>query len=437
MAFMQRFKWPRSRKGPGSEQRKALRLAVWEGIPATLVGNMLGGPILTAYLLFMGATSQQIGLVLAIPPLANIVQIAAAFLMQRMENRKYWMALIGTLHRSTWVATGVIPFLMPDRLQVPVFIALFLFSFLNASIGGVVWSSVISDMVPAQVRGRYFGIRNTIHFAFAGVSLLAAGQILEWAPSEGAGFMILYVIAGAATVWNAIELFRYPNPPFEKSAEPGGMGQFFKPLMDRSFTLATAFIALFILLQNIVVPLFSYVMLEVLQISKSQVTLVTAVQMIVMMVSYYYWGNLNARFATITLLLWSLPLIALSCVLWIGLEVLPVLPVLILVHMALGIGQGGYNLLTFNFLIGDTPKADRPMYIGFFAGVTGLAGFIGPMVGGALYERIQGGAFWVQSYGVSLFTGAALLVLALAVGPFVLSRSGKRAGSQSKEVISG
>ncbi|EXX87756.1 MFS transporter [Paenibacillus darwinianus] len=436
---MQHFKRSRSRKGAGSEQRKALRLAVWEGIPATLVGNMLGGPILTAYLLFLGATSQQIGLVLAIPPLANIVQIAAAFLMQRMENRKFWMALLGTLHRSTWVATGAIPFLMPDRLQVPVFIALFLFSFLNASVGGVVWSSMISDMVPAQVRGRYFGIRNTIHFAFAGLSLLVAGQILESAPSERYGFVILYAIAGAAAVWNAIEIFRYPNPPFEKSAEPGGIGQFFKPLKDRAFMMATAFIALFILLLNIAVPLFSFVMLELLHISKFQVTLVTAVQMIVMMVSYYYWGNLNARFETITLLLWSLPLLALSCVLWVGLEALPVLLVLILVHVALGIGQGGYNLLTFNFLIGDTPKADRPMYIGIFAGVTGLAGFIGPMVGGALYEQIKGGAFWLQSYGVSLFTGAALLVLALGVGPFVLTRSKKRkgTGSQSKEVISG
>src|SRR5690606_12075324 len=104
----------------------------------------------------------------------------------------------------------------------------------------------------------------------------------------------------------AIELFKYPNPPFEKSAEKSGIRQLLKPIKDRSFMMATAFIALFILLQNIAVPLFSFVMLDVLHVSYTQLTIVTTVQMIVMMISYYYWGNLNARYKTITLLLWSL-----------------------------------------------------------------------------------------------------------------------------------
>ncbi|MFC3341392.1 MFS transporter [Paenibacillus abyssi] len=418
---------------PSSEQRKSLRIAVVEGIPAMIIANLLGGPILTAYVLYLGANSAEVGLVMAIPPLANLAQIITAFYMQRVNNRKFFLTAFGAIHRTMWVATGLIPFMVPDPLQIPVFIAMFMISFLSASICGVFWSSLVADFVPAQLRGRYFGIRNTIHWAVGSISLLVGGQVLE-RMSEGAGFTVLYIISAVLTVWNAIELWRYPNPPFEKSGESSKSGLFLKPVKDRAFMKATLFIALFILIQNIAVPLFSFVMLDILNISYWRVTVITTVQMIVMMISYYYWGNLNTRFATKTLLLWSLPVIATACLLWIGLEFMPVFIVLILVHILLGVGLGGYNLLAFNFMIGDTPKSDRPMYIAMFSALTGITGFIGPLVGGILYKQIEDGPFWMQSYGVSVGTGIVLLLLALGMGPFVLGGS-KPLRRQTAEAI--
>jgi len=416
IAFLNALRFRRNASG----QRRALQTSVIEGIPATIIGNILGGPILTAFLLYLHADSTSVGLVLAIQSLANIVQVFAAFFMQRMENRKFWMALTGTLHRGLWVLTGLIPVLLPEPARVPAFIALFALSFMSLAVSGVVWSSLMSDMVPAQVRGRYFGVRNTIHLAFASAALLLSGQVLELAGSPAAGFAILYSAAAVCVVWNSVMLFRYPNPPFEKSRETTGLGRLLKPFRDRTFIVATAFIALFILIQNAAVPLFSYVMLDILEVNYSTVTAVTTVQMIVMMISYYVWGSLNARYPAMTLLLCSLPFIALACVLWAGLAFLPAVVVLLLVHIALGIGQGGYNLLNFTFLIGDTPKADRPMYIAVFSAATGLMGFIGPLIGGGIYDAIAGGPAWMGQYGVSMFAGLIMTALAGA-GPFILA----------------
>jgi len=414
--FLKAFRFRRN----ATQQRRSLQVSVIEGIPATIVANMLGGPILTAYLLYLNADSTAVGLVFAIQSLANILQVFAAFFMQRMENRKFWMALTGILHRSLWVLTGLIPVLLPEPARVPAFVALFACSFASVAVSAVVWSSLMSDMVPAQVRGRYFGVRNTVHWAIASAVLLLSGQVLERAGSPAAGFAILYSAAAVCVVWNGIMLFRYPNPPFEKSHEKTGRDRLLKPFRDRPFIIATAFIALFILIQNAAVPLFSYVMLDILGVSYTAVTAVTTVQMVVMMISYYVWGNLNARYPAMTLLLCSLPFIALSCLLWGGLAFLPAAAVLVLAHAALGIGQGGYNLLNFTFLIGDTPKADRPMYIAVFAAATGLMGFVGPLIGGAVYDAIAGGPAWLRQYGVSMFTGLIMMALAGA-GPFILS----------------
>jgi MFS family permease len=92
---------------------------------------------------------------------------------------------------------------------------------------------------------------------------------------------------------------------------------------------------------------------------------------------------------------------------------------LIVVHVLLGFGFAGYNLLVFNFLIGDSPKSERPMYVAVFSALTGIAGFIGPVAGGWLYDEAASVPLWLQTYGLTTFAGAALLALALALAPFV------------------
>ncbi|WP_169086303.1 MFS transporter [Paenibacillus sp. PL91] len=402
-----------------SEQRRGLHTAVMEGIPANIIGNLLGGPLLTAYLLYLGAKSDAIGIALAIPAFANLVQLIIAFYMHRFENRRLHILVFSMVHRTLWTATGLIPFWVPEAYWVSTYIAMFTISFICAQAGGVLWTSLVADMVPAQVRGRYFGIRNTIHWAVASLCLLIGGQILNRLP-EGSGFVMLYVICAVATIWNGIELYRYPNLPLERSNESSKWKKLQKPLRDRTYLLATLFLATFIMIQNIAVPLFSFVMLDIVKLNYTWVTIITTIQMVVMMFSYYYWGNLNSKYATRTLLRWSLPIIAIACLLWSGMELLPAIFVLIVVHIVLGIGIGGYNLLAFNFIIGDTPKSERPMYIAVFSALTGITGFIGPLAGGWIYKRVEDSPYWLQSYGVSTITGALLLFMALVIGPIVL-----------------
>lgn len=389
-----------------------------EGIPANILAYLLGGPLQTAFLLYLGFTSEQIGFVLAIPYLALLVQLFIAFAMQRWQNRRFYVTLFGVGHRILWVATGLIPLLAPKAAWVPLYIALYLLSYISVQICGIVWTSLLADAVPPSIRGKYFGIRNTIHFAVVCTTLLVGGQILEWLPG-GAGFTVLYVVGALCILWNGWALMRYPNPPFQPSPNASSIKMLFRPFQDRSFLSATLFISLFLFVQNVSVPLFSYSMLNILNMTYGEVTLITMLQNVVMMISYYYWGVLNGRYHARKLLLWAFPLIAASCILWMGMAALPALLVLIAAHALLGVGLGGYNLLVFNFLIGDSPKEERPMYVAVFSALTGFAGFLGPLVGGWLYKEAAGGSEWMLQYGMTTFAGAALMALSLVIAPFV------------------
>ncbi|WP_276354767.1 MFS transporter [Cohnella caldifontis] len=412
-----------------SEQRRGLRVMLMEGIPAVIIGNLLGGPLQTAFLLFLGFSSTQIGLTLAIPSFTLLVQVFIAFAMQRWRNRRRLVLVFAVCHRILWVATGLIPLLFPKAAWAPLYISLFLVSYASAQICNIVWTSLISDAVPPSVRGKYFGIRNMVHFAVVCVTLLAGGQIMEWLPGS-AGFAVLFAISGLCILWNGWELARYPNPPFEPSSKGASFGTLLRPFADQAFISASGFISLFLLLQNVIVPLFSYSMLNVLQLNYSEVTLITMLQNVVMMISYYYWGVANGRYPARKLLLWTFPLIGASCFAWIGMAALPVLPVLILVHVLLGIGLGGYNLLAFNFLIGDSPKSERPMYVAVFNGLTGLAGFLGPLIGGWLFKASADGPVWLLRYGLAAGTGTLLLALAVGAAPlfFRIKRPAVREG---------
>ncbi|WNR43690.1 MFS transporter [Paenibacillus roseipurpureus] len=402
-----------------STYRKSLLVATFEGFPAVIIYQLLGGPFLTGYLIYLGATSTEIGFILAITTVVNIVQIAMAVVMQKFRNRKRMLIIFGSMHRVLWSSVGLIPFVLPHEYWVVTYIILYTAAHLGNAAAGIVWTSLISDAVPGPIRGRYFGLRNTILGGVSSLALFAGGQILDRYPGEQ-GFNYIFMIVSVCVVLNIVAYFLYPNPPFEPSTASNPVGMIRKPLMDRAFLKAIIFLASFLFVQGLTVPLFSYVMLKLMNISYGTVSYITVVHTLVMMASYYVWGNLNARFSAQTLLLWSLPIIALACLLWGAIAFIPAVVVLYAVHIVLGIGLGGFNQMVFAFTIGDTPKSERPMYIATYSAITGFAAFLGPVAGGKIYALIANEPLWVQVYGVSTLVGAILLLLGLTIGRFVL-----------------
>ncbi|GAA3402761.1 MFS transporter [Paenibacillus hodogayensis] len=415
---MELFRRRRRGRKPSS-YRRGMLAAILEGIPSILLFQLLGGPFVTGYLLYLGASSFQVGIVLAIPSLANTLQIIGALLIQRYSNRKLLFTMLCGAHRILWVLAGVAPLLLPKEYGVGAYIVVCMLAFVGQAIGAVFWTSLIADMVPAQVRGRYFGIRNTILWAGGCIAILVFGQLLDRLP-EPQGFHVLYAVAAVCVVIDIFFFFQYPNHPFEKSEQSGTRAMLAVPFRNKAFLKSMLFIALWLFLQGISVPFFNYVMLNIMQLGYKWIAIATMTQNVAMMFGYYMWGNLNARYSSRKLLFWTLPVIAASCMGWGLLSALPAIGVLLLVHILVGVGTGGFNQLMFNFVVGDTPKAERPVFIAVFYALTGMAGFLGPLLGGALYRFTAGMPQWVSLFGISLAVGTMLLIVAAVIGSAVL-----------------
>lgn len=412
--------WKAAKKS--SPYRKHMRTGIIEGIPAMIIFMTLGGPYLTGYLLYLGASSVEVGIASAIPALSNVMQLVSALAMQYLTNRKLVLFIFASLHRILWVATGLIPFILPEDIRVTAYLVLMLVAHLCNAAGGVVWSSLIADIVPAKVRGSYFGIRNALLNTAGSISLFASGLMLDHYGEE-IGYAFIYIVCGIAAVINIYALFQYPNVDFEKSRETDIVKRFMLPLRDQAFFKTSMFIAIFLFFYGTVVPFFNYLMLDVLMIRYSWVSIITIVHYVVMIAAYYYWGRLNSRYPARQLLMWAMPIIGLSCLAWGLIGWLPALPVLILIHILLGAGLGGYNLLNFTFIIGDTPKADRPVYIGVFTALTGLMTFVGSTSGGVVFDWLATLPRNVQLYSMTLSIGLVLILMIVIWGSRVFGAS--------------
>ena len=88
---------------PGVQKlRASLDASVAEGAAAEVFGTCAGGTILTGWALYLGASPFVIGLLGALPLAAQVVQLPAAWLTQRLGAKRLAVLAIGA-SRLVWL----------------------------------------------------------------------------------------------------------------------------------------------------------------------------------------------------------------------------------------------------------------------------------------------------------------------------------------------
>ena len=89
-------------------------------------GSIAGSGFLAAYALILGASNFQIGILAALPFLAQPTQIFMVALVERLRMRKALAVTTWALALSVWIPIALIPFLMdvPGALSVSALLGL-------------------------------------------------------------------------------------------------------------------------------------------------------------------------------------------------------------------------------------------------------------------------------------------------------------------------
>lgn len=375
---------PQPRLSP-QQSRLAMRAAIVEGALYAVFTGAIGGNLLTAFLIDLGASNSQVGLLSALGPITNLSTLFAAYLLAGLTRRKPFMVGMAFIHRVLWALAGFVPLLLPRSAWVWTYLAVYFLAYFGISLAGPAWQSIMADTISPEQRGRYFGLRNAVVQVSTVLTVLLAGRYLDAHPGY-AGFRGLYLVALVAGLMNVTAFLVQPEPPYVRRKPDGLLRHIALPFRSRPFVVAALFSAGLSMVGAMVSPFYTVQMVRVLGLSYGSVALFSAVSTVSAILANLGLGRWVDRIGEEGVL-GILPLLSiLPPALWlvIGPDSAILLYAVSVLQGVIGALQA---LVIFNVNIGIAPREDRPIYLAVFSAITGVGGFLAPILGGALTDR--------------------------------------------------
>jgi len=343
----------------------------------------------TPFALALGANNGQIGALSAISNLASALGLLpGARLSERSGERKRIVVLSGGLAgRLLLIVLASLPLFLGPPGVVYAVIALFALRAFANQVGYPAWSSLVADLVPKAIRGRYLGARNIGLGLAALVFTPIAGRIIE---SIGGvrGYQVSLTIAAVVglTATMVFARIKEPRTTHPDSKLESGKAPILGLLQDnRQFAVFTGVALIWNFALMIAGPFFSVYLVRTLHGTPTQIGILAACYSAGNILGYRLWGRLNDRRGAA----WVMSLTGLF---------IPAMPLawslvpgawwLIPVEFTSGFMWAGYLLANFNLLLALAPETQRERFVALYQSVVFGASFVGPLIGGVLADTI-------------------------------------------------
>ncbi|MCX7919990.1 MAG: MFS transporter [bacterium] len=366
---------------------RGMRASTVEGTLATIFGNLTSGAILTGLALHVGATKPQIGILFSIPALANLFQPIASLWVERLQSRKIYVAILAGIARVV-LSLSVLTLFLPKQFQVPYLFFIMLVSSISSACAGPAWNSWMSEMVPEDIRGKYFANRNVIMNMVGMVIGLIAGKTLDILQGN-TGFLILYGTGLVVAIFNAISFIWQYEPPhrIDTSHRLNLRIFYLLPLRNIQFMRLILFYACWTFATGIAGPFYAVFMIDELKIPYFQIYIFVAINTIMLVLASPVWGYLADKFGNKFIVKLATIVITFFPIFWVfntpqNYFLIPLL------HFFGGIISAGMNLASFNLFLGAAPRKNKAVYMSLWAAITGAVGFIAPIIGGYLTKLL-------------------------------------------------
>jgi MFS family permease len=378
--------------------RASLKASTLDGIFAAVFSNTTSGVLLTSFLLELGAQPFEIGILAAIPLLANLLQPLGAYWSEKTHSRQHFCTWIYAPARSLWLLLIVGIFLLGQgKIETPTLMwgtmAIALLSCGYGALGSAPWLSWMAQIVPCRLRGRYFGFRNSAANLTNLISIPLLGfGIGRWGGGaiEGYGIALgVGMVAGMVSL--GFQGWMRDVDPQERSAsqtqcddargEASRNGNFLRFLLYYGSWMFAV---------NLSAPFFNLYLLDNLNLDLSQVTLYNSLMAGANLLMLMLWGRLADRVGNRPILLGVGTVMGLVPLLWWGvggndLSIWLWIPVL---HLLMGGTGAAIDLCGNNVQMSVAPSQNQATYFGVVAAIAGVSGAIGTMAGGFLAESV-------------------------------------------------
>jgi MFS family permease len=395
-------------------KRALVKDAAW----ASLVGALYGGVILVGFALELGATPFIIGLLAAIPFLAQVAQLPAIALVERVRQRRKIAVIAVLVSRSVILSLALIPFIRDPAAQLAALIMAQLAITLLGSIGGCSLNSWMHQLLQNEPLGDLFSRRLFWSTVLASLGALVAGQMVQnWPFGERLqAYSAAFALAGAAGYVSTHYLASVPEPQMSSRGAPVPvLAMIRSPFRDANFRKVIVFMGSWNLASNLAAPFITVYLLRQLAYPLGTVTTLWIASQVANALTMYLWGRLSDRLSNKAILAVALPAYF-GCLVALPFTAIPTmhaltLPLLYLIHLVMGAAAGGIGLATGNLGLKLAPQGQGTAYLANVSLVGSLAGGMAALAGGALADWFAARELAVYFHWMSPESSEAVTVL--------------------------
>ncbi len=373
-----------------------LRWVVWDGIFAQGMETLVLGPFLVAYALQFGASNLLIGILAAIPQLAQFNQIPGVYLIEKLRKRRLITVVCAGLSRPALLIMAAAAFIASPFWALTVMTIGFTIRYLLGATAGVSWNAWMRDLIPQESLGRFFANRLALTTGLGAVVSILAGLFVDawrdqWPEGVRYAFVVLLVLAFVSGVACVFAMARIPEPRMPPTAiEFQFLTTLTRPFRDINFRRLIFFLASWNFAVNLASPFFAVYMLDRLDIDLTTVIILTTLSQFTNVLVLRQWGRIADRFSNKSVLRLAAPLFIVCIFAW-TFTTMPekhafTVPLLVVIHALMGVATAGVTLASGNVGLKLAPKGEGASYLAASSLATAMAAALAPIIGGAFAD---------------------------------------------------
>jgi MFS family permease len=377
---------------------RGLRGLVADGMCSQAMVTLSQGPILAGFAILLGASNLAIGLIAAVGPLSNVLQVPAIAWLERHGRRKRAVVLSCLASRSLLLPTAAIPWIAPQPLHVPLLVVLLAAQFSLAAVSGCGFNSWVHDLVPSERLGPLFARRMTWAMALGSALSLASGIWLDAGARGGwpeASYLAVFVLAAVAGYVGCGFLASIPEPRMQPAAGGSVRDAIAAPFRDARFRTVLVFVGAWTFAAQLAIPFFAVYLIRRLDLGMAWVLGLSVLSQVAHAVALPAWGRVAARRGDKAVLMMSVPLFSAAAAAWplagSGTGSAVGIAVLATIHVLAGVSVAGVTLCAGNLALREAPKGRGTAYLATNSLVAGVAAIAAPLIAGSAADSITAG----------------------------------------------
>jgi MFS family permease len=367
-----------------AKYNKTMILSIMEASSYNAFYIATQGFIFTTLALYFNASPLYISIMTSFPIIAQMFQIFTPKVNNMIGSRKKGMVVNAFVSRSLFLVLPILIFL-DVRSNNSLLLIILLFSFFGTFVGNT-WTALMKEVVPFDLRGKYFGIRN-IFSSIAGMVMLFLYTKLLELPNLKTGLLFVTILMSFFAILSAFLLSKHEFP------QNNGEEKFLKinlaqPFKDKNFRNYLIFIFFWNFVIEFSKPYFSYFEVAILNVDYNYLAAMSILNSVVAILLYLVYGALADAFGSKNVLTLGIFLSTFSPLMYFLMTPSNYRSILFLNAIFSAFAWSAINLSIFNLLL-ELTKDPSENYIAANSLMGGMAAISASLIGGSVANVLK------------------------------------------------